>query len=77
MTRDLGSYRRREWSIPSDWSTVDESRSSVSAAGSVPGVDSGERREFKAPGSTTDATTGSSDDTVAQVGDARGFEHPD
>ena len=25
----------------------------------------GERREFKAPGSTTDATTGSSDDTVA------------
>jgi hypothetical protein len=37
----------------------------------------GERREFKAPGSTTDATTGSSDDTVAQVGDARGFEHPD
>jgi hypothetical protein len=29
------------------------------------------------PGSTTDATTGSSDDAVAQVGDARGFEHPD
>ena len=37
----------------------------------------GERREFKAPGSTTDATTGSSDDAVAQVGHARGFEHPD
>ena len=29
------------WSIPSNWSTVDESRSSLSAAGSVPGVDSG------------------------------------
>lgn len=31
----------RVWSIPSNWSTVDESRSSLSAAGSVPGVDSG------------------------------------
>ena len=29
------------WSIPSNWSTVDESRSSLSAAGSVPDVDSG------------------------------------
>ncbi len=35
------AIRLRVRSIPSNWSTVDESRSSLSAAGSVPGVDSG------------------------------------
>ena len=35
------------WSIPRNWSTVDESRSSLGAGGSVPGVDSGERKRLR------------------------------
>ena len=63
--------------VPKNWSTVDESRSSLGAGGSVPGVDSGGAARGYDTGSTTNTTTGSSDDAVAQVGHARGFEHPD
>ncbi len=52
--------------VPKNWSTVDESRSSLGA--DARGYDTG---------STTNTTTGSSDDAVAQVRHARGFEHPD
>jgi hypothetical protein len=61
---------------PQCGSMVDESRSSLSAGGSV-GCGLRGAAEGYGTGFTTNATPGSSDDTVAQVGHARSFEYPD
>src|SRR6478672_11296438 len=53
--------------VPKNWSTVDESRSSLGA----------DARGYDTGSTTNTTTTVSSDDAVAQVGHARGFEHPD